>query len=376
MKKLYILLSLTGVFGSSTIGCSFFGGGPSSGPGIEAAFPEEGQAGTAVVLDLENFNVKRDIVLFGGVPVKTMDPVDDSAGEAKASVIDERSEKLSTRETPALEEWIAVEKKVSRMVTIPNLAAGVVEITIRRGDYESPAVPFTIVTPPAPSSSASDENESGDGDSITPKDDTVAGNATGEGEGDAADDTVGPDDPVVPAPLPALPAATADIYEGVYHLGLNYVKIHWSVSYASAAFIRVPVNEWYADVLSFGQYRGQAAGPFPFGKSLDETGLLQKLASSLLDDDFGSMPFNYCVVPGQGRTILSHLHCYDVNPNRTAYNYVDVMIPLTQGQNAKSGVWKFRVPKTFNVFSIYYRDWSNNVQKKDIKVANQNIIGC
>jgi hypothetical protein len=82
MKKPHTLRALIlGVaLASSSAGCSLFGGGSSSGPSVSAVEPQEGNAGTTVAVTLENFSDKRDILLFGGVPVRTEDPVAPPAG--------------------------------------------------------------------------------------------------------------------------------------------------------------------------------------------------------------------------------------------------------------------------------------------------------
>jgi len=51
----------------------------------------------------------------------------------------------------------------------------------------------------------------------------------------------------------------------------------------------------------------------------------------------------------------------------SSQNYRDVMLPLTQTNHA--GLVKFRLPSKQSVFTIYYRDWANHLNKKEIKVT-------
>jgi hypothetical protein len=258
------------------------------------------------------------------------------------------------------------------------LDGGPVALTVRRGDYESDSVTFTILSSnslpkddAAPAAEGDAVADTGDtGDDIAPTD--PGAGATGDDDqgsamGDAGNPPAGEETP--PAETPPPHAAYAALSQGASSFGLNYIRLNWSVAYVDSAFIRVPVNYYYADVISFGQFHGSSAGPFPFGASDNEGGLLEKLASSLLDDDHGSMPFNYCSVPMLGRTNTPH-PCYTSNPNATHFNYVDIMIPLASGEKAKAGTWKFRLPAQTNVFTVFYRDWSKNVHTQALAIAN------
>ncbi len=44
------------------------------------------------------------------------------------------------------------------------------------------------------------------------------------------------------------------------------------------------------------------------------------------------------------------------------------MLPLS-GTHSHAGLLKFRLPANQNVFTIYYRDWADHVNKKEIKIA-------
>lgn len=374
MKKIHTLALLTLVLASTSAGCGFLKGGSGQKPAVAAVEPAEDSAGATVTVTLENFNDKRDILLFGGVPVRVTDEAAvaaETATGAKAF-----ADARGSNETPDLTAY-TVQTTVTRTVVVPNLDGGPVALTVRRGDYESDSVTFTILSSNSlpkddAAPAAEGDTVAGDGntgDDITPTDPGAGptGDDQGSDMGDAGNPPAGSETP--PAETPPPHAAYAALSQGASSFGLNYIRLNWSVAYVDSAFIRVPVNYWYADVISFGQFHGSSTGPFPFGASDSEGGLLEKLASSLLDDDHGSMPFNYCSVPMAGRTNTPH-PCYTSNPNATHFNYVDIMIPLASGEKAKAGTWKFRLPAQANVFTVFYRDWSKNVHHQDLKISN------
>jgi hypothetical protein len=74
MKKIHTLALLTLVLASTSAGCGFLKGGSGNKPAVAAVEPSEDSAGATVTVTLENFNDKRDILLFGGVPVSVTDP--------------------------------------------------------------------------------------------------------------------------------------------------------------------------------------------------------------------------------------------------------------------------------------------------------------
>jgi len=152
-----------------------------------------------------------------------------------------------------------------------------------------------------------------------------------------------------------------------YNRSLNYAQVSWSASYVESAFLRVPTNYRFADPIPFSQFAGQSNHPSAFAPVSNESDLLEKLADSPVSGDFGSRPLNYCKIPRAGIQGLSS-ECYTSNPNTTPYNYVDVMIPLS-GTHSHTGLLKFRLPAHQNVFTIYYRDWANRLNKKEIKIV-------
>lgn len=153
-----------------------------------------------------------------------------------------------------------------------------------------------------------------------------------------------------------------------YSLSFNYARIHWSANYVASAFLRVPTNYRFVDPISFSQFAGQANNPYAFAPLSNEADLLGKLADSPLAANFGSFPLNYCKIPRVGVQGISSEECYASNPNTRPFNYIDVMIPLT-GTQSHAGLLKFRLPAKQNVFTIYYRDWANRLNKKEIKIA-------
>jgi len=154
-----------------------------------------------------------------------------------------------------------------------------------------------------------------------------------------------------------------------YSLSFNYARIKWSASYVESAFIRVPTNSQFADPIPFSQFVGQTNNPSEFAPLANETDLLGKLADSPLTTGLGSLPANYCKIPRVGVQGVSSEECYATNPNTRAQNYIDVMIPLNGDQASHAGLIKFRLPAKQNVFTIYYRDWANQLKKKEIKVV-------
>lgn len=90
-----------------------------------------------------------------------------------------------------------------------------------------------------------------------------------------------------------------------YSRSLNYANITWSASYVQSAFLRVPANY----------------------QVLNHNGT----------------PYNYV-------------------------NYIDVKLPLS-GTHSHGDLLKLRLPTHQNVFTIYYRDWANRLNKKEIKIV-------
>ncbi|MCE9623971.1 MAG: hypothetical protein K8R69_00745 [Deltaproteobacteria bacterium] len=151
-----------------------------------------------------------------------------------------------------------------------------------------------------------------------------------------------------------------------YSRSFNYTRVSWSANYVQSAFLRVPTNYQFADPISFSQFGGQTNNPNAFAPVANETELLGKLADSPLSENIGSRPMNYCKIPRAGIQGVSSEECYTSNPNTTSYNYID--IPLS-GTHSHAGLLKFRLPAHQNVFTIYYRDWANRLNKKEIKIA-------
>jgi len=151
-----------------------------------------------------------------------------------------------------------------------------------------------------------------------------------------------------------------------YSRSANYTRLSWSASYVQSAFLRVPTNYRFADPISFSQFAGQPNNPNAFAPVSNETELLEKLADSPLAWNVSSRPQNYCKIPRAGIQGVSNEECYTSNPNTTPYNYID--IPLS-GTHSHAGLLKFRLPAHQNVFTIYYRDWANHLNKKEIKIA-------
>jgi len=162
------------------------------------------------------------------------------------------------------------------------------------------------------------------------------------------------------------PAGTVSLN---YKRSFNYTRVTWSASYVQSAFLRVPTNYKFADPIPFSQFVGQPNNPYAFAPVANETDLLGKLADTPLSGTSGSLPQNYCKIPRSGIHGQSSEECFATNPNTTPYNYIDVMIPLT-GSHTHTGLLKFRLPAHQNVFTIYYRDWANNLNKKEIKIAS------
>lgn len=355
------------------------GGGPNL-PQIISVSPGEGAPNDAVELNIEKFDERKDIILFGGVPVKpTVIPVagsDESALAETGSAAPAMSLSSYAKNSTTI---IVTQKPLYWSVRVPGLDPGDIEITIRRGDHETDPVSFTVlggtigsdkeeVTPEGSDTPPSTDTADGD-EVIHPEDGTTTDTDDTTPEVDAGDETPPETEEFHPSSVVSLNYSLVS--------GFNYVKLQWSLAYVESAFIRVPINYVrhsyggsYVDPISFGQFRGSSWNPFPFSPRTNEEGLLAELATTVMDGAFGSMPYNYCFVPKVGLDYLTGEECYSTERNDTSYNYIDIAVPLASGQQFKNGTWKFRLPARQNVFAVYYRDWESNLKKTHLKIRS------
>jgi len=81
-----------------------------------------------------------------------------------------------------------------------------------------------------------------------------------------------------------------------------------------------------------------------------------------------SRSFNYAKIGWSASYVQSAFMRLPAN-YQASQNYRDVMLPITHTHGSNAGVLKFNIPAKQNVFTIYYRDWANHLNKKEIKVA-------
>ena len=94
-----------------------------------------------------------------------------------------------------------------------------------------------------------------------------------------------------------------------------------------------------------------------------------QLPAGMVSLNYSRLSFNYAQISWSASYVQSGFLRVPANyrVEGRGKNYIDVMIPLSDTNHA--GSMKFHLPAKQNVFTIYYRDWANRLNKKDIKVT-------
>lgn len=381
MKKIKTLLGLLALCVTVNVGCAK---GVGTLPEVMSVSPSEGHPEDVVSLNLENFDAKKDIILFGGVPVKLAEAGEPAAAKTSSYEGHPFKDVLIKRQVTPPSEWNTIKKPTTGTVVVPEgLSAGDIEITVRRNDDESDAVRFTVLGTEAAGKGtvAEGDDKGSDGDEeVTPP-------TTATTDGDKDDGTDAADNPEAgagdetPPEGSGLPLSYAQLMNVGIVTGFNYVKLTWTVRDVQSAFLQIPIN--YAgkdtDPVPYDQFNGIADNPFPADPVEDLSGdvnLALLAVASAFDYGFAgsslnTRPLNYCyfMKPSLASGFVDDA-CFAVaGVNQTSYNYANVFLPIVDGHAKKTGTWKLPLVAPQNVFTIYYRDFENRLFKKNVSVA-------
>ena len=93
-----------------------------------------------------------------------------------------------------------------------------------------------------------------------------------------------------------------------------------------------------------------------------------ELPAGMVSLNYSRLSFNYAQIGWSASYVQSAFMRVPANYRfGSAQNYVDVMIPVSG--NNHSGSLKLNLPAKQNTFTMYYRDWANHLNKKEIKVS-------
>ncbi len=382
MKKIKTLLGLLALCVTVNVGCAK---GVGTLPEITSVSPSEGHPEDVVSLNLDNFDAKKDIILFGGVPVKLAEAVEPAAATTSPYEGHLFKDVLIKRQVTPPSEWNKIKKPTIGTVVVPEgLSAGDIEITVRRNDDESDAVRFTVLGTEA----AGKETVAGDGKTGTDGEDEEVTPPTTAGTGDGKDGDDGvADNPEAgagdetPPEGSGLPLSYAQLMNVGVVTGFNYVKLSWTVRDVQSAFIQIPINYAGKDThpLPYGQFIGITSDPFsekPVEDLSGDINLALLAVTSAFDYGFpgsslNTRPLNYCyfMKPSLASGFVDDA-CFAVaGVNQTSYNYANVFLPIVDGHAKKTGTWKLPLVASKNVFTIYYRDFENRLFKKNVTVT-------
>lgn len=380
MKKIKTLLGILALCVTVNVGCAK---GVGTLPEVMSVSPSEGHPEDVVSLNLENFDAKKDIILFGGVPVKLAEAGEPAAAKTSSYEGHPFKDVLIKRQVTPPSEWNTIntiKKSTTGTVVVPvGLSAGDIGITIRRNDDESDAVLFTVLGTGAAGKkdTVADGDDAGGDEEVTPPTTADAGDGKDDGDGTVDNPEAGAGDETPPQVLPLSYAQLMNV--GVV-TGFNYVKLSWTVRDVQSAFLQIPIN--YAgkdtDPIPYGQFIGITNDPFsekPVEDLSGEINLALLAVASAFDYGFAgsslnTRPLNYCyfMKPSLASGFVDDA-CFAVaGVNQTSYNYANVFLPIVDGHAKKTGTWKLPLVASQNVFTIYYRDFENRLFKKIVTV--------
>lgn len=369
MKQIKTLLGLLALCATVTLGCAK---GVGTLPQVTSVAPSEGHPEEVVTLILENFNAKKDIILFGGVPVKLIE-TDEPAAATTVSYESHPFKDVLIKRQVTPPGSSAIKTSVTGTVVIPKgLSAGDIEITARRNDHESDPVDFTVLgSDGAGKDTVADGTVDGDDEDVLPP-------TAGDDAGDDADDGSPGDGGATPPEGSGLPLSYAQLMNVRVVTGFNYVKLSWTVRDVQSAFLQIPINYAERNPVPYDQFIGIADNPFPGNPIEDLSGdvnLALLAVTSAFDYGFAgsslnTRPLNYCyfVKRSLAGSFVDDA-CFAVaGVNQTSYNYANVFLPIVDGHAKKTGTWKLPLVASQNVFTIYYRDFENRLFKKNVIV--------
>lgn len=93
-----------------------------------------------------------------------------------------------------------------------------------------------------------------------------------------------------------------------------------------------------------------------------------QLPAGMVSLNYSRLSFNYAQIGWSASYVQSAFLRVPTNYRfGNAQNYVDVMIPVSDTNHA--GSMKVNLPAKQNTFTMFYRDWANQLNKKEIKVT-------
>jgi len=91
-----------------------------------------------------------------------------------------------------------------------------------------------------------------------------------------------------------------------------------------------------------------------------------ELPAGMVSLNYDRLSANYANLRWSASYVQSAFLRVPTNYQFNGQNYTDVLLPVSD--NSHAGSMKIRLPAQTNVFTMYYRDWANHLNKKEIKI--------